>query len=170
MAAFSAGKKDEEKKKKKQKELLRCFPELLSKTQLLLAAGLSLRKVFERHAADYRREKKRTGKETPIGEEIQRTWYDMESGMLEQDAFTQFGERCGLPEYKAFALLLAQNQSRGGHRLPRLLESEVQRAFEERKRQARVAGEKAAIRMAIPLGMMLTVVLVIVLVPALMSF
>ena len=58
LAAVSAGKRKEEDRKKRQKELLRRYPELLSKTHLLLAAGLSLRKVFERLAADYRREKK----------------------------------------------------------------------------------------------------------------
>ena len=170
MAALSAGQKKEEARKKRQQELLRRYPELLSKTHLLLAAGLSLRKVFERLASDYRREKKRTRKERPDGEEILRTWYEMENGVLEQDAFAHFGERCGIPEYKSFALLLAQNQKKGGYRLPQILEKEVQDAFETRKRQARIAGEKAAIRLALPMGMMLVVVLVIIMVPALLSF
>jgi len=169
-AALASGKRKEEAQKKRQEELLRAYPGLLSKTHLLLAAGLSLRRVFERLAADYRRERKRTGHETPLGEELLRTWYDMENGVLEPDAFAQLGERCGLAEYKSFALLLAQNQTRGGHHLPQLLEAEVQQAFEERKRRARVAGEKAAIRLAFPMGMMLVVVLVMVLVPALLSF
>lgn len=170
MAAVSAGQRKEEDRKKRQKELLHFYPELLSKTHLLLAAGLSLRKVFERLAADYRRERKRTSREHPGGEEILRTLYEMENGVLEQDAFTHLGERCGLSEYKTFALLLAQNQKKGGYRLPQLLEKEVQDAFEARKRQARIAGEKAAIRLALPMGMMLIVVLVIIMVPALLSF
>ena len=170
LAAVSAGQRKEEDRKKRQKELLRRYPELLSKTHLLLAAGLSLRKVFERLAADYRREKKRTGKQQASGEEILRTWYEMENGVLEQDAFAHLGERCGIPEYKSFALLLAQNQKKGGHLLPQLLETEVQDAFEARKRQARIAGEKAAVKLALPMGMMLVVVLVIIMVPALLSF
>ena len=170
LAAVSAGKRKEEDRKKRQKELLRRYPELLSKTHLLLAAGLSLRKVFERLAADYRREKKRSGKQQASGEEILRTWYEMENGVLEQDAFAHLGERCGIPEYKSFALLLAQNQKKGGHLLPQLLETEVQDAFEARKRQARIAGEKAAVKLALPMGMMLIVVLVIIMVPALLSF
>ena len=170
LAAVSAGQKKEEDRKKRQKELLSRYPELLSKTHLLLAAGLSLRKVFERLASDYRREKKRTGKQQASGEEILRTWYEMENGVLEQDAFAHLGERCGIPEYKSFALLLAQNQKKGGHLLPQLLEKEVQDAFEARKRQARIGGEKAAIRLALPMGMMLIVVLVIIMVPALLSF
>ena len=170
IAAVSAGQRKEEERKKRQKELLHEYPELLSKTHLLLAAGLSLRKVFERLAADYQREKKRTGKPQAAGEEILRTWYEMENGVLEQDAFAHLGERCGLPEYKSFALLLAQNQKKGGHLLPRLLEKEVQDAFEARKRRARIAGEKAAVKLALPMGMMLLVVLVIIMVPALLSF
>lgn len=170
LAAVSAGQKKEEERKKRQQELRRRYPELLSKTHLLLAAGLSLRKVFERLATDYRREKKRTGREQASGEEILRTWYEMENGVLEQDAFAHLGERCGIPEYKSFALLLAQNQKKGGHLLPQLLEKEVQDAFEARKRQARIAGEKAAVKLALPMGMMLIVVLVIIMVPALLSF
>ena len=170
LAAVSAGQRKEEENKKRRKELLRRYPELLSKTHLLLAAGLSLRKVFERLAADYRREKKLSGKQQASGEEILRTWYEMENGVLEQDAFAHLGERCGIPEYKSFALLLAQNQKKGGHLLPQLLETEVQDAFEARKRQARIAGEKAAVRLALPMGMMLVVVLVIIMVPALLSF
>lgn len=170
LAAVSAGKKKEEDQKKRRQELLRKYPELLSKTHLLLAAGLSLRKVFERLASDYRREKKRSGKLQAAGEEILRTWYEMENGVLEQDAFAHLGERCGVPEYKSFALLLAQNQKKGGHLLPQLLEKEVQEAFEARKRQARIAGEKAAVKLALPMGMMLIVVLVIIMVPALLSF
>ena len=170
LAAVSTGQKKEEERKNRQKELLRRYPELLSKTHLLLAAGLSLRKVFERLASDYSREKKRTGKQQAAGEEILRTWYEMENGVLEQDAFAHMGERCGIPEYKSFALLLAQNQKKGGHLLPQLLEKEVQEAFEARKRQARIGGEKAAVRLALPMGMMLIVVLVIIMVPALLSF
>ena len=170
MAAVSASQRKEEDRKKRNKELLRYYPEMLSKTHLLLAAGLSLRKVFERLAADYRRERKRSSREHPAGEEILRTLYEMENGVLEQDAFTHLGERCGLAEYKTFALLLAQNQKKGGYRLPQLLEKEVQDAFEARKRQARIAGEKAAIRLALPMGMMLVVVLVIIMVPAMLSF
>ena len=161
---------EEERKKKRERELKTGYPELLAKTHLLLAAGLSLRRTLERLAADAARDQKRRGKTSVVGEELRRTWYDMENGTLEGDALMQFGERCALPEYKSFALLLAQNQSRGGHRLLPLLETEVREAFEDRKRQARIAGEKAAVRLALPMSMMLTVVLVLILVPALLSF
>ena len=170
LASVSARQREEDRRRKRQESLLRSYPELLSRIQLLLAAGLGLRRALERLAADSRREKKRNGRTGPCGEEVLRMWYELENGVPEQEALMHFGERTGLPEYKGFALLLAQNQKKGGHRLPQLLETEVQAAFEDRKRQARVAGEKAAVRLALPMGMMLLVVLVIVMVPAVMSF
>ena len=94
----------------------------------------------------------------------------MENGVLEQDAYTRFGERCGTAEYRKLALLLAQSQMKGGARLSELLEEEAQGAFENRKRRARVLGEKAAVRMVLPMGMMLLIVLIIVMVPAFLTF
>ena len=170
MAVLIRKRNEEARREKRERELKARYPEILSKVYLFLAAGLSLRKALERLAADAAREQKRRGMTTAIGEELRRTWYDMENGMPETDALMRFGERCAMPEYKSFALLLAQNQSRGGHRLLPLLETEVRQAFEERKRQARIAGEKAAVRLAMPMGMMLIVVLILILVPALLSF
>ena len=46
----------------------------------------------------------------------------------------------------------------------------AQAAFEARKRQARVEGEKAAVKLLLPMGMMLLVVLIILMVPAFLSF
>ena len=170
LSILAAGQKREELRRVREEQLLRAYPEFLSKTQLLLASGLSLRRALERLASDYRRQKKRTGKNAPLGEELLRTWYDMENGMLEQEALTRFGERCATAEYRSLALLLAQNQRRGGNRLPQILETEVQAAFEDRKRRARIAGEKASVRLAFPMGMMLVVVLVVIMVPAMLSF
>lgn len=149
-------KRQEEKIRAHREELIRRYPEIVSELQLYTAAGLSLRQAM-----------KRIARNEP---EAERCCYEMENGVLEQDAYTRFGERCGTAEYRKLALLLAQSQMKGGARLSELLEEEAQGAFENRKRRARVLGEKAAVRMVLPMGMMLLIVLIIVMVPAFLTF
>ena len=146
----------EEREQKYREELTRRYPEIVSQLQLYTAAGLSLRQAMKKIAR--------------IQPEVARCCYEMENGVLEQDAYTRYGERCGTAEYKKLALLLAQSQMKGGARLSELLEEETQEAFENRKRRARVLGEKAAVRMILPMGLMLLIVLVIIMVPALLTF
>ncbi|MDO4621357.1 MAG: type II secretion system F family protein [Eubacteriales bacterium] len=146
-------KKEEEKRKQ---ELLRMYPNLVSQLQLFLAAGLSLRKAMEKLA--------------PQHAEVERCRQEMENGMTEADAYLRFGERCGTAEYKKLALLLVQSQKKGGSRLSLLLEQEARDAFENRKRRARIEGDKTAVRMIFPMGLMLLVVLIVIMVPAMLSF
>ncbi|MEE1114887.1 MAG: type II secretion system F family protein [Eubacterium sp.] len=163
-------KREEEKQRRRCEELQKEYPGFVSRIQLLLAAGLSLRRVFEKLTGDFRKAGKNNNGSSPISEEVARTWYELQSGVREQDAYMRFGERCGTRSYKELALLLSQNVSRGGQRLPELLENEAQTAFEDRKRHARAEGEKASIRLMLPMALMLIVVLVIIMVPAMMSF
>lgn len=162
--------REDEKEKKRQQHLEREFPELVSKLLLLLCAGLSVRKAFERIAGDYHRKKKQDGKIVESCEEVTRTYYEMENGTLETDAYRHFGERSNLPQYRELALLLTQNQQKGGADMIGLLRQELFNAMEERRRAARAEGEKMSIRMIVPMVMMLSVVLLIILVPAFLSF
>ncbi len=148
--------REEDQEKKRKQCLQKQYPDLVSKIQLYTAAGLSLRKCMERLADDQ--------------EEIAHCLYEMDSGVTGTDALMHYGERCGTPEYKKLSLLLAQSQQKGGQRLSVQLEQEVQEAFEGRKRNARVEGEKASIKMVLPLGIMLVIVMALIMVPALLSF
>lgn len=156
IAPFFAGKDRKEKAEQKRRKLLtNQYPELVSKLQLLTAAGLSVRKAMERLGREYR--------------EVGITVAEMNNGVYEQDALTHFGERCGTPEYRKLALLLAQSQKKGGSQLSGMLEKEVQEAFETRKRRARAEGDRAAIRMVFPMFVMLGIVLLIIIIPATMQ-
>ncbi|MCC6095043.1 MAG: type II secretion system F family protein, partial [Eubacterium sp.] len=156
VAPFFTGKEKKEKEEQKRRKLLtRQYPELISKLQLLTAAGLSVRKAMERLAKEY--------------PEIACTVAEMHNGVYEQDALARFGERCGTPEYRKLALLLVQSQKKGGSQLAVMLEKEVQDAFETRKRKARTEGERSTIRMLFPMFMMLGIVLILIIIPSLME-
>ena len=172
LAVFSARTGKERKIRVRQEELQKDYPELVGKIQLLLGAGISMRKVFERIAADYKKEQECNKKAVKrcAYEEVVRMVREMASGMSEQEAYEKLGIRCGIPSYKGLTILLIQNLNKGGAGLVPLLEQEAQTAFEKRKRQARVAGEKATVKLLLPMGMMLLVVFIIVLVPALWTF
>lgn len=160
-----------DKKEKKRKEQLElAYPGLVSKIQLMTGAGLSIRNVFRRLTEICRREKREGRPVNPAMEEIARTWQEMENGVLEQDAYEHLGERCNLPVYRELALLLEQNRKRGGAKLNEILEQEARSAFETRKRTARAEGEKASIRLLLPMGIMLVIVMALILVPAFLSF
>ena len=145
---------------------------LAMKSLMLLAAGLSMRKVFERITRDYRKEQEQQGrgKKRYAYEEIARTYYEMESGVIELEAYERMGMRCEVPAYRRLSLLLAQNLKKGSQGLIPLLEQEARDAFEQRKRFARTEGEKAAVRLLLPMGMMLLVVFVLMMFPAFLSF
>ena len=130
--------------------------------------GRSRKKIHFLYGGD-RRPRRTAVLYHPAYEETTRCVYDMESGMLESDALTHFGERCRTPEYRRLALLLTQSGRKSGSRLSEMLSREMQEALEGRKRRAREEGEKNTIRMMLPMGMMLIVVMAVIMVPALLS-
>ena len=161
--------RQEEQREKRRKALENQYPGFVSSLHLFLSAGLSMRRAFERLALESRETGSGAEKLPEIQEEVRRTWAEIENGVSEQDAWIRFGERCGAPAYRELALLLVQNRIHGGARLPALLEREAAAAFETRKRLARTEGEKASVKLILPMGMMLVVVLALVMVPALLN-
>lgn len=153
---------------KRYEELLMDYPGLVMKFTLLVQAGMTARKAFEKIALDYRR--KRGKKQRLAYEEIMAVCYEMDSGVSESEAYRRFGERCGQVKYKTLATLLIQNLQKGSRYLSDMLERESMEAWEERKRKARVLGEAAATKLLLPMVMMLVVVMAIIMIPALMSF
>lgn len=161
--------REEEKlRQKRYEELLLDYPGLIMKFTLLVQAGMTVRKTFQKIALDEK--KKNRKKERAAYEEIRIMCYEMESGISEAEAYRRFGERCGQIKYKTFATLLIQNLQKGSRYLPDMLEEESMEAWDERKRSARVQGEAASTKLLIPMVMMLMVVMALIMVPAFLSF
>ena len=59
---------------------------------------------------------------------------------------------------------------RGSRELIDLLSGEAEEAFEERKRRARILGEKAGTKLIFPTMLMLLVVIAVIMTPAFVSF
>ena len=149
-------------------QMLLDYPNLITRLSLLIEAGMTVRRALGKIALDYKRKR---GRDVRYAyEELLKSYYEMESGVMEKQAYENFGTRCGHPKYRTLAALLAQNLKRGNRRLLEMLERESTEAFEERKRYARVQGETAAAKLLIPMVLQLVIVLVILIVPACMSF
>ena len=162
------GREEQVQLQKRYEELLMDYPGLIMKFTLLVQAGMTVRKAFQKISLDYGRKKKRRPR--PAYDEIRVICYEMESGISESEAYRRFGERCGQAKYKTFATLLIQNLQKGSRQMADMLERESVEAWEERKRKARVLGEAAATKLLVPMIMMLLVVMAIVMIPAFLSF
>jgi len=166
-------KKERERQKEelRKKEMQRDYPDVLDKLVLFLQAGFSIRKAMEKLAIDYQRNRQKYHmKERAAYEEIVKTCREMEGGVYEADAYERMGKRCKISQYKILSVLLVQNLRKGNQNILELLEREAASAGEERKREARVRGEEASVKLLLPMIMQLMVVLVILMIPAFLSF
>ena len=166
--AMKKTREEQEARKKREEQLLKDYPGLIMKFTLLVQAGMTVRKAFQKIGLDYR--KKQREKKLPAYEEILTTCYEMESGVSEMEAYRRFGERCGQMKYKTFSTLLIQNLQKGSRHLADMLETESLEAWEERKRKARVMGETASTKLLLPMILMLMVVMALIMIPAFLSF
>ncbi|MBU5482443.1 type II secretion system F family protein [Blautia sp. MSJ-19] len=153
---------------KRAEQLLMDYPSLIMKFTLLVQAGMTVRRAFQKISTDYMRS--RHGTERFAYEAMITACHEMDSGVAEVEAYRRFGERCGQMKYKTFSTILVQNLQKGGHRMADLLEKEALEAWDERKRKARVLGETAATKLLVPMIMMLAVVMAIIMIPAFLSF
>lgn len=157
------------------------YPQLTSKFVLYMGAGMSVRNVFYKCAADYR-EKRPAGTMGRGGlfpkrqtirylyEEILLVCNELESGVSETEAYMHFGRRCRSRQYTKLASLLVQNLRRGNDTLLQVLQEEAQSSFEERKNLARELGEEAGTKLLLPMMIMLGITMLIIIVPAYFSF
>lgn len=162
--------KDAEKlKKKKEEELLSEYPEILSRISLYIQAGMTSRTALGKIVSDYEGEGNEKRKKYGY-EEMRKTFYEMNRGISEHEAYKNMGERIGLAEYKKLSTILIQQLEKGSKGFLGSLQEETREAFEKKKRIAKEAGEKAGTKMLIPMGILFVITLVIIMTPAFMSF
>ena len=109
------------------------------------------------------------GEKRYVYEEMLLTIREMNSGVPEASAYENFGRRCGLPMYIKLGSLLSQNLKKGSKGLTALLEHEAVLSMDQHKMAVRKLGERATVKMLMPMILMFGVVLVILMVPAFLS-
>lgn len=161
LVPFLEKSKKAEEAKKRERMLKTAYPMVLNKLILYMRAGSSCRTALQRMMELYENH--------PAYEELKRTYWEMQQGIPEEQAYERLGIRCGCMEYKTLASLLVQNLKKGSSHVITALEEECQRAFEERKRTARIAGEEAGTKLLFPMILMLMIVLMMIVVPSFLA-
>lgn len=161
----------EDKYKERNYILLAEYAEFVSKLQIFLSAGMTIRGSLERIYRDYN--KKHMGikdVKNYLYEELGLCIKRLNDGAGEAECYERLGNRCGLSCYKKLSSLLCQNLRRGNSGIVSALQNEVDTAFEDRKLLVRKRGEEAKTKLILPMMMLLGVVMIIIMVPAYLSF
>lgn len=167
------GEKSKQKKRAdiRKKELKNSYSEMIAKITLLIGAGMTMRKAWEKIVEEYQFKKiHKNVKSKIVYEEMTESMNQLKSGVSELRVYQDFGNRCDVREYMKLSSLLAQNLKKGSRELLSMLKIETEDAFEERKNQAKKYGEEAGTKLLIPMIMILLVVMFIIMYPALVNF
>ena len=164
--------KEKERKstEKRKRELMKDYPDIVSKLIVFIGAGLSVRQSWESIVIDYENECKENNERRYAYEEMVKALAKLKTGIYENTVYKDFGRSCALRQYMKLASLLEQNRRNGLANLHSLLSMESQSAWDERINLARREGEELNTKLLLPLFMMLLIVMMIIIVPALLIF
>lgn len=158
----------ERESKKRKEQLIMEYPGFVSKLRLYLSAGLNVKNAFIRMKADYGSQSK--GKSNYLWEELKIVCYQLENGVMEEQAYQELGRRCGEMRYRRLSFLLSVHLKQGNNQLLTLLAGEADNAQEDRRKIAKKMGEEAGTKLLLPMMMMLVVVMFLILMPAYLDF
>lgn len=156
VAYYYVGTLPEETLKKKTGNILNQFADVVSKLALLVNAGMILKEAWIKVS------------ETGDGElymEMRRAVEQMNNGVSEVDAYTEFGARCSSPEIKKFTSTIVQGLVKGNRELVEMIKQQSREIWEAKRHRVKQEGEKAASKLLIPICVMFVGVLIMIVVP-----
>lgn len=156
VAYYYVGKIPEETLKKKTNQILDEFANVVSKLALLVNAGMILKEAWIKVS------------ETGDGElyrEMRRAVEQMNNGVSEVDAYTEFATRCTSPEIKKFTSTIIQGLVKGNRELVEMIKQQSREIWDAKRHRAKQAGEKAASKLLIPICIMFVGILIMIIVP-----
>ncbi len=138
------------------------FPEFINKMLLLVNAGLTINKAWEKIVADNR-------KDTPLYRELSITMAEIRAGKGEAQAYEEFARRCKIKEVIKCVSIIVLNLKKGGSQVVPALREQADDCWELRKAAAKQQGEKASSKLMIPMAIMLIGIIMVVVLPAVLS-
>jgi tight adherence protein C len=151
-----------EKVRKRRMAIQLDFPDFVNKLTLLINAGMTVSRAWERTAAE-------SGRQTPLYQEINLALQGIRSGLPEHKAYEEFAKRCRLPVITRFISVLLQNRRKGNAELVPILRVFANECWELRKNTAKRYGEEASTKMLLPMLLMFVAILLIVGMPAVLA-
>lgn len=131
----------EETVKKRTGAILDEFADVVSKLALLVNAGMILREAWEMIAYSA---------EGELYDEMRLVCENINNGMSEIDAYTEFGTRCTAPEIKKFTSTIIQGVVKGNKELVEMIKMQSREMWNSKQHRVRQQGEKAASKLLIP--------------------
>lgn len=147
----------EAKRKEKREILLSEYPSVLTEIALMVNVGITAGEAFKRVAYS---------SDGVLYKELQSVVSQVDNGVPIDFALNYLTLRCPLKEIKKFISLFEQNLEKGSSDFPLLLEEMAEKAWNDRRNEARKKSELAEQKLLIPTVVMFIGILTIVLVPA----
>lgn len=166
--------KEREREQQEDEALRRAYPQFVTKLQLYLGAGLTVRNAFLRMGEDYgavygQKSLPEMGARL-LAQKLSGAAAALQNGMPESTVYQRFGRSCREKEYRRLAFLLSTNVRQGNERILQLLAEETENALQRQRDVARTYGEEAGVKLLFPMLLMLLVVMVLILLPAMRNF
>lgn len=152
----------ENRLKKKQDSIRADFPDMVSKLVLLVNAGMTMNRAWEKICTE-------TRKDSPLYRELKTTYQQIQGGKPEGEAYEEFARRCKVREISKFVAVVIQNMKKGSGDLVPLLRLQSEECWELRKSRAKQLGEEASAKLLIPMMIMFIGILIIVVLPAVLQ-
>ena len=138
------------------------FPEFVNKLTLLVNAGMTISKAWEKIINE-------NIKEHILYDEMRYSLMEIKAGKPEAVAYEEFARRCRVKEVTKFVSVIVMNLKRGGSEVVPVLKAQGNECWEMRKNAARQLGEEASTKILIPLMIMFMGIVLIVSTPAVLS-
>ena len=138
------------------------FPEFVNKLTLLVNAGMTISKAWEKIINENK-------KEHILYDEMRYALMEIKAGKTEAAAYEEFARRCRVKEVTKFVSVIVMNLKRGGAEVVPVLKAQGDECWEMRKNAARQLGEEASTKILIPLMIMFLGIVLIVSTPAVLS-
>ncbi len=147
---------------KRREQIVLEFPEFANKLILLVNAGSTIPKAWEKIVAD-------SASTTPLFRELRACNAEIQAGKPEAVAYEEFGRRCKVKEVIKFVSVIILNLRKGGSEVIPTLRAQSDECWEARKAAARRLGEQASSKLLGPMAVMLLGIIMIVALPAILA-
>ena len=138
------------------------FPEFVNKLTLLVNAGMTISKAWEKIINENK-------KEHILYDEMRYALAEIKAGKPEAVAYEEFARRCRVKEVTKFVSVVVMNLKRGGTEVVPVLRQQGNECWEMRKNAARQMGEEAGSKILVPMMLMFLGIVLVVATPAVIS-
>ncbi len=139
------------------------FPDFLNSLTLLVNAGLTVVRAWEKVSSN------KQDDNNALYRELNLVISEINSGIPESKAYENFAKRCRTPEITRSVSVILQNLRKGSSEIVSVLRVQANECWEMRKSVAKKLGEEASSKLLFPMMLIFISILLIVLTPAVLS-